>query len=480
MSALAAAPPFDLPCLVGGERVWRDERVLVRYPFTGEAIGSAPRLGADDVLRAIQVAASQTARPSRHERSQVLLRAAARIEGEADAVARLITWESGLCLKDTRYEVRRTLDVLRFAAGEALRDDGQCFSFDISPNGKPRRGYTVREPLRLAAAITPFNHPLNQVAHKVAPAIAAGTPMVIKPSERTPLSGLYLAGVLHDAGLPPGMLAAVTGDPEVVAPLLVTHPAVELVTFTGGVEIGKRIASMLGYRRAVLELGGNDPLIVLADADLDEAIRLAVYGAYKNSGQRCTAVKRIIVHEAIADAFAARLAEASAKVAVGDPMAESTDMGTVISEEAAIRLERAAERTLAGGAKLLFGNTRRGALYGPTVLDHVRPDADSVQTETFGPHAPILRVRDLDEAIRVANGTSFGLSAGVCSNDFEAIHRLVRELRCGTVNVREVPGYRSEISPFGGVKDSGLGIKEGVVEAMKALTNTKLYTVPWA
>ena len=237
---------------------------------------------------------------------------------------------------------------------------------------------------------------------------------------------------------------------------------------------------MLGYRRAVLELGGNDPLIVLADADLDEAIRLAVYGAYKNSGQRCTAVKRIIVHEAIADAFAARLAEASAKVAVGDPMAESTDMGTVISEEAAIRLERAAERTLAGGAKLLFGNTRRGALYGPTVLDHVRPDADSVQTETFGPHAPILRVRDLDEAIRVANGTSFGLSAGVCSNDFEAIHRLVRELRCGTVNVREVPGYRSEISPFGGVKDSGLGIKEGVVEAMKALTNTKLYTVPWA
>lgn len=472
-------PEFHFPCLIDGEPVSRDERIVVRYPFTGEVIGSAPRLREEDVLRALESAASARPRLSRHERSQILLRAAAIIEAQAEAVARLITWESGLCHKDTTHEVRRALDVLRFAAYEALRDDGQCLAFDVSANGKPRRGYTLREPLRLVTAITPFNHPLNQVAHKVAPSIASGTPMVLKPSEKTPLSALYLASVLHEAGLPPGMFNVVTGDPSELGPLLVTHPAVELVSFTGGVEIGKRIAGMLGYRRAVLELGGNDPLIVLDDADVDEAVRLAVHGCYKNSGQRCTAVKRLIVSERVADDFAARLTAASARLRVGDPHDPATDMGTVISEAAAMALEAAARDTLARGARLLFGNERRGALYGPTVMDHVPPDAPSVQRETFGPHAPILRVKDIDEAIAVANATSYGLSAGVCTNDLRHVHRLVRELRCGTVNVREVPGYRSEVSPFGGIKDSGLGIKEGVVEAMRAMTHVKLYTVPW-
>ncbi|AUX31095.1 MULTISPECIES: phosphonoacetaldehyde dehydrogenase [Sorangium] len=472
-------PGFHFPCLIGGRPVSRDERILVRYPFTGEVIGSVPRLDEREVTRAIETASSGPPRLSRHERSQILLRAAALIEAQADAVARLITWESGLCLKDTAYEVRRALDVLRFAAYEALRDDGQCLAFDISANGKPRRGYTLREPLRLVTAITPFNHPLNQVAHKVAPSIASGSAMVLKPSEKTPLSAVYLAAVLHESGLPPGMLSVVTGDPAEIGRALVTHPAVELVSFTGGVEIGKRIAGMLGYRRAVLELGGNDPLIVLDDADLDEAARLAVYGCYKNSGQRCTAVKRLIVSERVADEFAARLAAASAELKVGDPRDPATDMGTVISEAAARQLQAAAADTLARGARLLFGNARRGALYGPTVMDRVPRDAPSVQQETFGPHAPILRVRDVDEAIAVANGTSYGLSAGVCTNDMRHVHRLVRELRCGTVNVREVPGYRSELSPFGGIKDSGTGVKEGVVEAMKAMSNVKLYTVPW-
>ncbi|WP_437625910.1 phosphonoacetaldehyde dehydrogenase [Sorangium sp. So ce1151] len=472
-------PAFDFPCLIEGDPVTREERILVRYPFTGEVIGSVPKLREEEVLRALSSASADPPRLSRHERSQILLRAAAHVEAQADAVARLITWESGLCLRDTAYEVRRALDVLRFAAYGALRDDGQCLAFDISANGKPRRGYTLREPLRLVAAITPFNHPLNQVAHKVAPSVASGSSMVLKPSEKTPLSAIYLAAVLHESGLPPGMLSVVTGDPSEIGRALVTHPAVELVSFTGGVEIGKRIAGMLGYRRAVLELGGNDPLIVLEDADLDEAARLAAYGRYRNSGQHCTAVKRLIVSARVADEFAARLAAASARVKVGDPRVPATEMGTVISEAAARHLEAAAEDTLARGARLLFGNERRGTLYGPTVMDHVPRDAPSVQRETFGPHAPIIRVRDIDEAIEVANGTSYGLSAGVCTNDMRRVHRLVRELRCGTVNVREVPGYRSELSPFGGVKDSGTGVKEGVVEAMKAMSNVKLYTVPW-
>ena len=481
MSAMISIerPPFHFPCIIDGEAVDREARIPVRYPYTGAVIGSAPRLGQDDVLRAIQAAATASPRLSRHERSQILLRTAARIEREAEQVSRLITWESGLCLKDTMHEVRRALDVLRFAAYEALRDDGECLSFDVSENGKPRRGYTLREPLRLVTAITPFNHPLNQVAHKLAPAIASNNCVVLKPSERTPLSAIYLVNALHEEGLPAGMVHVVTGDPAEIGPILVTHPAVELVSFTGGVQIGKRIAGMLGYRRAILELGGNDPLIVLDDADLEEATRLALHGAFKNSGQRCTAVKRILATPRVADELAARLTEAAAALRVGDPQDPTTDMGTVISEEAAVRLQRAAEDTIARGARLLLGNTRSGALYGPTVMDHVPHDAPSVQEETFGPHAPILRVADVDEAIRVANGTSYGLSAGVCTNDMTLAHRLVRELRCGTVNVREVPGYRSEVSPFGGIKDSGIGVKEGVAEAMKAMTHVKLYTVPW-
>jgi aldehyde dehydrogenase (NAD+) len=190
-------------------------------------------------------------------------------------------------------------------------------------------------------------------------------------------------------------------------------------------------------------------------------------------------VKRILVAEPIADAFAQRLTEASAALKVGDPQDEETDMGTVISEDSARRLEQAARRTLDDGAKLLFGNVRRGALYGPTVMDHVEPTSESVRTETFGPHAPILRFRDVDHALHIANGTSYGLSAGVCTNDMRVAHRFIRELRCGTVNVREVPGYRSECTPFGGIKDSGLGIKEGVIEAMKAMSTVKLYTLPW-
>jgi phosphonoacetaldehyde dehydrogenase len=474
-----AKPPFDFPCFIDGKAVHREPRLEVRYPYTGEVVGSMPVLGEAEVDRAIRLSASSGPPLRRWERGQVLLRAAARIEADREQVARLITWESGLCLADTRHEVKRALDVLRFAAAEALRDDGQCFAFDAAAGGGDRRGYSMREPLRVVTAITPFNHPLNQVAHKLAPAIAVGTPVVIKPSERTPLTGAYLVSVLLDAGLPPNAVNLVTGDPAVIGRVLVEHPDVELVTFTGGVEVGKRIARSLGYRRAVLELGGNDPLLVMADADLDEAVRLAVRGCYANSGQRCTAVKRLIVHEAVADTFAARLAEASARLRVGDPMDDATEMGTVISEASARLLVERADGAIAAGARLLSGNRREGALFWPTVLDFVRPEMESVQKETFGPHAPILRVRDADEAIRVANGTAFGLSAGVCTNDLKLAMRCVRELRCGTVNVREVPGHRTEATPFGGTKDSGLGVKEGVLEAMKALSFTKMYTLPW-
>jgi putative phosphonoacetaldehyde dehydrogenase len=304
--------------------------------------------------------------------------------------------------------------------------------------------------------------------------------MVLKPSEKVPFSALFFADLLYRAGLPPQMLSVVTGDPREIADELVTNPMVDLVTFTGGVAIGKHIAARAGYRRMVLELGGNDPLIVMEDADLDEASTLAVQGSYKNSGQRCTAVKRMLVHQSVAGAFTDLVVEKTRAWKHGDPMDPASDMGTVIDEAAATLFASRVQEAVGQGARLLVGNQREGARYAPTVLDHVRPEMTVVREETFGPVSPIIRFADIDEAIRIANGTAYGLSSAVCTNRLDYITRFVDELQVGTVNVREVPGYRLELTPFGGIKDSGLGYKEGVQEAMKSFTNLKTYSLPWA
>jgi aldehyde dehydrogenase (NAD+) len=303
--------------------------------------------------------------------------------------------------------------------------------------------------------------------------------MVVKPSSRTPLSAVRLAWIMREAGLPDGMVTIVTGKTEEIGKLLWTHPAVELVSFTGGTEVGKRIAQQAGYRRLVLELGGNDPLIILGDADLSEAVRLAVAGSFKNAGQRCTAIKRLIVERSLADAVASRLAAEASKLVTGDPRDPNTDIGTVICEEAAIEIERRIGAAVSAGATLLTGGERRGAQITPAVLDHVTPQMELVAKETFGPCAPILRVDGLDNAIGLANAQEYGLSAGVVSNHWPSIVRCIKELRCGTVNIREVPGFRTELTPFGGTNDSGLGVKEGIREAMRAMTFVKLYTLPW-
>ena len=459
----------------GGDRV-----IEVRNPYSGALVGTVPRATVDEVRGAFAIARGYRARLTRFERSEILAKAAGLMRANADAISDLITAECGICKKDSRYEVGRACDVFTFAGNAALSDDGQIFSCDLTPHGKQRKVYTLREPLQgVISAITPFNHPLNQVAHKVAPAIATNNRMVLKPTERTPLSALLLADILLAAGLPPEMLSVVTGDPREIADEMLTNADIDLVTFTGGVAVGKYIAAKAVYKRQVLELGGNDPLIVMDDADLEEAAALAVAGSYKNSGQRCTAVKRMLVHEKVADDFVARLVDRTRAWTYGDPMDATLDMGTVIDDAAAENFEQRVNDAVAQGARLLVGNVRQGALYSPTVLDHVRPGMNVVKTETFGPVSPVIRFRDIDEAIHIANGTAYGLSSAVCTNRLDYITKLVSELHVGTVNVREVPGYRLELTPFGGIKDSGLGYKEGVQEAMKSFTNTKTYSLPW-
>jgi putative phosphonoacetaldehyde dehydrogenase len=455
--------------------------IEVRYPYTGEVVGTVPKATVDDVRRAFAVARAYKPKLTRYERASIMQKAAALLRERVADASDLITRESGLSKKDSIYEIGRVCDVLHFSAAEALRDDGQSFSCDLTPHGKNRRVYTRRDPLLgVICAITPFNHPMNQVAHKVAPSIATNNRMVLKPSEKTPLSAYYFADLLYEAGLPREMLTIVTGDPREIADELITNEHVDLVTFTGGVAVGKYIASKAGYRRLVLELGGNDPIIVMEDADVEEAARLAAQGSYKNSGQRCTAVKRMLVHESVADDFVERLVAKTKAWSCGDPMDPTREMGTVIDEAAAKLFEARVIEAVSQGAKLLAGNERQGALYSPTVIDRVDPKMTVVMQETFGPVSPVIRFRTLDEAIAISNGTAFGLSSAVCTNRLDYINRFVAELQVGTVNVREVPGYRLELTPFGGIKDSGLGYKEGVQEAIKSFTNLKTFSLPGA
>jgi len=480
LAGVKTGAPLKATMRIAGEHVGGERVIEVRNPFTNAVVGTVPKATVDDLRRAFSVAAAYRAKLTRYERSEIMYRAAALIRERADAISDLITAESGLCKKDTLYEVGRACDVFTFAGHAALHDDGQVYSCDLTPHGKQRKVYTLREPLQgVISAITPFNHPLNQVAHKVAPSIATNNRMVLKPTEKTPLTALLLADLLYEAGLPPQMLSVVTGDPREIADEMLVNPNVDLVTFTGGVSVGKYIAAKAVYKRQVLELGGNDPIIVMEDADLDEAAALAAAGSYKNSGQRCTAVKRMLVQDRVADAFVERLVARTLAWTYGDPVDPHLDMGTVIDDASARNCEDRVNDAMAQGAKLLAGNIRRGALYSPTVLDHVDPEMNVVKTETFGPVSPVIRFRDIDDAIRIANGTMYGLSSAVCTNRLDYITRFVSELKMGSVNVREVPGYRLELTPFGGIKDSGLGYKEGVQEAMKSFTNTKTYSLPW-
>jgi phosphonoacetaldehyde dehydrogenase len=465
---------------IAGERVSCDRRIEVRHPYSGELVGTVPKATPEDVKRALHIARGYRSTLTRHERYRILMKTGATIATKREALARLITLESGLCLQDSLYEVGRAADVLLFAANQALVDAGEVFSCDLTTHGKSRKVYTLSEPLLGAiTAITPFNHPLNQVIHKVAPAVATNNRVVLKPSEKTPLSAFALADILYESGLPPEMLSVLTGDPAEIADELLSSADVDLVTFTGGVSIGKIIAAKAIYKRQVLELGGNDPIIVLEDADLEEAAALAASGSYKNSGQRCTAVKRILVQEDIADRFIELLVEKTRAVKYGDPFDSAMNMGTVIDEASARRFEAVVNEAVAAGARLLIGNVRRGALYSPTVLDRITPDMSVVRQETFGPVSPVMRFKTVDEAIRISNDSAYGLSSSICTNRLDLITRFVRELQVGSVNVREVPGYRLEMTPFGGIKDSGLGYKEGVLEAMKSYCNTKTYSLPW-
>lgn len=465
--------------IIGGQEIKSGKWIDVFNPYTNKKVGRVASASIEVVDKALEETYNAKLTLTRYERQAILNKMADAVDERVDVISRLITDEAGLSLKDTKYEASRVADVLRFSAIKALDDDSQVFPCDVSKNGKNRRIYTTRQPLHLISAITPFNHPMNQVIHKIGPAIATNNTVILKPSERTPLSAYYLAKLALDCGLPPHALNVINGSIQETAKKLVEDDRISLVSFTGSSEIGKLIARNSGYKKVVLELGGSSAMLVLEDADIDEAVEITINGTFKNSAQRCTAIRRLLVHESIADSYAEKLTAAVAKIKYGDPYNPENDMGTVIHEDAAIEMEKRVNAAIKSGAKCLIGNHREGAVFAPTVLDHVKNDFEVVAKETFGPVAPIIRFKTLDEAIDIANDTPYGLSGAVVSNHWPSIQRVIEELETGTVNVNEAPSYRLEWTPFGGVKDSGLGYKEGVIEAMKAYTYVKTYSLPW-
>lgn len=479
LRATNGAAVLNLPCYVAGQPVGTTKVLEVRSPYDKRLVGTVKLANASHAQQAIDAALKGGKKLTRYDRYSILEKARLLLVERKEEFAQAISAESGLAIREARYETGRAHDVLLFAAIESLKDDGQIFSCDISPSGKARKIFTLREPLSLAVCITPFNHPLNQVAHKIAPAIAVGTPVILKPSEKTPLTAIKLVELLYEAGLPHYMLSVLMGPTTEIAEPLVKDPRVEIVSFTGSVAVGKHIASSAGYKKVILELGGNDPVIIMEDADMDTAVLLAAEGSFRNSGQRCTAVKRILVHEKIKDAFVEKFVAKAKEYTCGDPADPETKVGTVIDEASAIYLEDVVKKAVAKGAKILLGGKRSGALLEPTVIVDVPRDADMVVHESFGPLAPIMTFKDIDDAIALSNSTAYGLSSGIVTNNMEYALRFVKELKVGTVNINEVPGYRIESSPFGGIKDSGLGVKEGVIEAMKCFTFVKTFSMPW-
>ncbi len=481
--AEAAAGPRHEPMRIAGRKVEAEGVIEVKYPYTEEVIGTVPAGTAEHARQALEAAARFEPKLTRYERQEILLKTAEALVARRDEISDVITLELGISKQDSLYEVGRAYDVFSLSAQLCIQDDGEIFSCDITPHGKARKIFTTREPLRVISAITPFNHPLNMVAHKIAPAIATNNCLVCKQTELTPMAALILADVLYESGLPPEMYSVVTGWPQDIGAEMITNPLIDLITFTGSVPVGKKIAETAGYKRTVLELGGNDPLIVLNDLnedDLAKAADLAIAGATKNSGQRCTAVKRILCQESIADRFVPLLEERAKKIVFGDPMDPKTALGTVVDAKAAELFEKRVYMAADQGAEVLYDPGRQGALLPPIVVDRVPHESELVMEETFGPVIPVIRVPDEDEQVMaISNSTAFGLSSGVCTNDFKRMQAYIRGLQVGTVNIWEVPGYRIEMSPFGGIKDSGLGYKEGVIEAMKSYTNVKTFSLPW-
>ena len=461
--------------LIGGKYISGDDLEEVKNPYNGEVIDTIPIAHLQTAQLAIDEAnnaKSKLVEMSAFKVSNKLQNVVEKLKDKRQEFAELLTLEVGKPINESLVEIDRSIETLKLAAEEAKRIYGESVPLDAGLNGKGFFAFTQKLPLGVVAAITPFNYPLNLTIHKIAPAIACKNTVIVKPPTEAPLTVMKFCQLL-DGEFPDGVVNTITGYGSEIGDYLVCSSDIDKISFTGSVTTGLMISQKAGMKKVTLELGGDDPLIVLNDANIDNAVKGVINGAFLNAGQVCMGVKRVIVQNGVADEFASKLVEETEKLVMGNPMDDKTNLGTLISQNAAIQVEQTVNDAIDKGAKVLTGAKRDGAFYHATVLDNVKMDMDLVARETFGPIAPIIRVDSLDEAIGVANDTEYGLQAGVFTSDYNAAMRCVREIESGTVFVNKQSTFRTDNMPFGGFKNSGIG-KEGIKYAVEEMTKTKL------
>jgi acyl-CoA reductase-like NAD-dependent aldehyde dehydrogenase len=457
----------------------------VRSPYDRSVVGSVPVAELADVAAALAAAergaAAWRSTPA-HERMQILLRAAALADDRAPDVARLISGETGKTITEATGEAARSGEIIRLAAFEGAHLYGDTLPLDANRGtGLDKIGFTVHQPCGIVVAISPFNYPALLVLHKLAPALAAGNAVVLKPARSTPLTALALAACFIDAGLPEGVLSVLTGSGGVLGDALVSDPRVRKVSFTGSTATGEHISRVAGIKRLSLELGASCPVVVLPDADIEAASAAVAAGGYINAGQVCISVQRVITHPTITGDFLDALLPKVEAITTGDPSNTSTTMGTLISEDEAERVRSAIETAAKDGARVLTGGERDGAVVAPTVVADVDPSSPLSQDELFGPAVAVSSAADWTTAIAQANATAYGLGAGVFTGDVSGTIRAIREIDAGVIHVNWTPLWRADLMPYGGLKGSGIG-KEGPRTAVAEMTEVKtviLHGRPW-
>ncbi|MCS7025804.1 MAG: aldehyde dehydrogenase family protein [Bryobacteraceae bacterium] len=467
---------MEYPMRIGGEAVRTETTQEVRLPFDGSPVGVVFQAGQQEVHRAVK--AAQAAAPlmremTLSERASILRKAHQKLLERAESFAQAVSSESGKPLKEARLEVERAALTLLFSSEEAHRLSGEVVPMEASPAGKGHMAMTVREPVGVIAAITPFNFPLNLALHKIGPALAGGNTVVHKPASATPISAVLMAELFLECGLPQGALNVITGPGGSIGEQLALHNDVAMITFTGSAEVGLRLRNLAGMKRVTLELGNNSAVIVEADADLDEAAARCVAGSFAHSGQVCISVQRIFVQEKVRDEFLERVLAHTRKLKLGHPLELSTDISSLITQQEAERVESWIEEAVKAGARLLIGGKRTRATLEPAVLADVPPWVQLACREAFGPVVGVNRYRQLEDAIAMVNDSPYGLQAGIYTRDIQKAFWAARKVHVGGFLINEIPQYRVDQMPYGGVKLSGMG-REGPKYAIEEMTEPKL------
>ena len=461
---------------LAGEWVDKSKKIEVRNPYDNSVLDTVPKADGDDVERALSFAergAKVMAKLSGYERWKILRKAADLIAERNEELGRLISLEEGKILAEGRFEAGRAVETMMASAEEAKRIHGETVPLDGDPGGARKLGFTLRVPCGVVAAISPFNFPLNLVCHKVGPALAAGNSVVIKPATDTPLSALRLTEILLEAGLPPEGIQCLTGSGGEIGDGLVSDRRVRKITFTGSREIGERICRTAGLKKVTMELGSNSPLIIMPDADLDRVAAAVVATGYGNAGQTCISTQRVLTAANVYSDFLSVLGPKVRALTTGNQLDEKTKVGPMVREGDAIRVEEWVREAVGGGARVIVGGARHGAIYAPTVVADVKPEMRISCDELFGPAVAVTPFDSMDEAIALANDTVYGLSAGIFTENLEWAMRFAREVESGNLHINWGPQWRADLMPYGGLKDSGFG-KEGPRYAVEEMTETKM------